>query len=76
MEDLRGCSLADALDRLERGKIGHGDAMRWLNIESVDELVEIMHVNGRLMTRRQPMRVSPETVALVRAITQPPEKAR
>lgn len=49
MEDLRGCSLADALDRLERGKIGHGDAMRWLNIESVDELVEIMHVNGRLM---------------------------
>jgi hypothetical protein len=45
--------------------------MEWLNIESQDELVEIMHVNGRLMPGHQPMRVAPETRALVRAITRP-----
>ncbi len=71
MDDLKGCSLADVLERLEKGKIGHGAAMTWLNIESVDELVEIMHVNGRLMPGHQPMRVAPETSALVRAITRP-----
>jgi hypothetical protein len=43
--------------------------MEWLNIESLDDLVEIMHVNGRLMPGHQPMRVAPETRALVRAIT-------
>jgi hypothetical protein len=47
--DLKGCSLTDVLKRLEKGKIGHSAAMEWLNIESQDELVEIMHVNGRLM---------------------------
>jgi hypothetical protein len=71
MDDLKGCSLADVLERLEKGKIGHGAAMIWLNIESLDELVEIMHVNGRLMPGHQPMRVAPETSALVRAITRP-----
>jgi hypothetical protein len=76
MQDLKGCSLADVLERLEKGKIGHSDAMRWLNIESLNELVEIMHVNGRLMPGHRPMRVPPETIALVRAITRPPAKAR
>jgi hypothetical protein len=68
-ETLKGCSLADVLEKLEKGKIGHRAAMEWLNIESQDELVEIMHVNGRLMPGHQPMRVAPETRALVRAIT-------
>lgn len=45
--------------------------MQWLNIDSQNELVEIMHVNGRLMPGHQPMRVSPETRALVRSITRP-----
>jgi hypothetical protein len=70
-EDLKGCSLADVLERLEKGKIGHRAAMAWLNIDSQDELVEIMHVNGRLMPGHQPMRIAPETRALVRAITKP-----
>jgi hypothetical protein len=70
-EDLKGCSLADVLEKLEKGKIGHRAAMAWLNIASQDELVEIMHVNGRLMPGHQPMRVAPETRALVRAITRP-----
>ncbi len=47
--DLEGCSLADVLQKLEKGKIGHTAAMQWLNLESLDDLVEVMHVNGRLM---------------------------
>jgi hypothetical protein len=68
-ETPKGCSLADVLEKLEKGKIGHRAAMEWLNIESHNELVEIMHANGRLMPGHQPMRVAPETRALVRAIT-------
>jgi len=70
-DDLKGCSLADVLGKLEKGKTGHRAAMEWLNIQSLNDLVEIMHVNGRLMPGHQPMRVSPETRALVRAITRP-----
>jgi len=70
-EALVGCSLSDVLEKLEKGKIGHRAAMEWLNIESQDDLVEIMHVNGRLMPGHQPMRVTPATVALVRSITRP-----
>jgi hypothetical protein len=70
-DDLAGCSLADVLEKLEKGKIGHRLAMEWLNVQSLDDLVEIMHVNGRLMPGHQPMRVSPETRAILRAITRP-----
>lgn len=71
-DELKGCSLADVLEKLEKGKIGHRAAMAWLNVKSYDELVEIMHTNGRLMPGHQPMRVSPETRALVRTIFRPP----
>jgi len=71
MEDLKGCSLADVLEKLEKGQIGHRMAMQWLDIDTLDELVETMHVNGRLMPGHQPMRVSRATSALVRAITRP-----
>ncbi len=67
-DDLKGCSIADVLDRLEKGKIGHRAAMEWFNVSSYADLVEIMHVNGRLMPGHQPMKVSPETRALVRSI--------
>ena len=70
-ESLEGCTLADVLEKLEKGKIGHRAAMEWLNIESQNELVEIMHANGRLMPGHQPMRVAPETRALVHAISRP-----
>ena len=29
-ETLNGCSLADVLEKLEKGKIGHRAAMEWL----------------------------------------------
>jgi hypothetical protein len=64
MDTLEGCSLAEVLERLEKGRIGHGAAMRWLNVDSLDELVEILHVNGRLMPGHRRMRVAPDTVAL------------
>ena len=70
-DDLAGCSLADVLAKLEKGRIGHAAAMAWLNIESLDELVETMHVNGRLMPGHQPMRVSRETLAVLRAALRP-----
>lgn len=70
-EDLKGASLVDVLEKLEKGKIGHRVAMEWLNVKSYDDLVEIMHVNGRLMPGHQPMRVAPETRALVRRIFRP-----
>lgn len=66
--DLKGCSVADVLEKLEKGRIGHAAAMAWLNVKSYDDLVEIMHHNGRLMPGHQPMRVRPETRALVRSI--------
>ena len=71
MDDLKGCSLADVLEKLEKGKIGHRAAMDWLHIDSIEELVETMHVNGRLMPGHQPMRVDPATSDLVRSITRP-----
>ena len=70
-EELKGNSLADVLEKLEKGKIGHRAAMDWLNVESYGALVEIMHTNGRLMPGHQPMRVAPETRELVRRITRP-----
>lgn len=69
MKDLEGHSLADVLTKLEKGKIGHSLAMQWLGIDSIDDLVETMHVNGRLMPGHQPMRVSLETREILWAIT-------
>ena len=69
IDELKGCSLADVLEKLEKGMIGHSAAMQWLNVESLNDLVEIMHANGRLMPGHQPMSVSPETRELVRRIT-------
>ena len=71
MDDLTGCSVADVLEKLEKGQIGHGAAMNWLNVGSIDDLVEIMHVNGRMMPGHQPMRVPAETRALLRSIFRP-----
>jgi hypothetical protein len=31
-DDLKGCSLADVLEKLEKGRIGHRAAMEWLGV--------------------------------------------
>jgi hypothetical protein len=64
-------TLAEMLDKLEGGRIGHAEAMRWLGIDSYNELVEIVHYNGRQMPGHRPMPVAPETRALLRQITPP-----
>jgi hypothetical protein len=64
-------TLAEMLAKLERGRIGHGEAMRWLGIDSYNELVEIVHFNGRQMPGHRPMPVPQETRALLRRITRP-----
>ncbi|MGH7121824.1 MAG: hypothetical protein ACREFP_23000, partial [Acetobacteraceae bacterium] len=51
--------------------VTHPDCRAALNVKSYDGLVEIMHVNGRLMPGHQPMREAPETRALVRQIFRP-----
>ena len=75
-EELTGRSLSDVLEALEKGKIGYRAAMEWLNVNSHDALVEIMHVNGRLMPGHQPMHVPPRTRELVRSITRAPAAGR
>ena len=39
-------TLADMVEQLERGRIGHSEAMRWLGVDSYAALVEIVHANG------------------------------
>ena len=61
-------TLAEMLDKLERGRIGHAEAMRWLGVDSYTELVRIVHANGRQMPGHRPTPVPPETRALLRQI--------
>lgn len=62
-------TLAELLDKLERGRIGHTEAMQWLGIDSYPALVEIVHANGRQMPGHRPNSISPETRELLRRIT-------
>ena len=71
-EDLKGLSVADVLDLLENRKIGHRLAMDYFGFTRYDELVQTMHANGRIMPGHQPMRIAPETLALIRQITTKP----
>jgi hypothetical protein len=67
--DLKGLSVADVLDLLERHKIGHRLAMEYFGYESLGDLIDTMHANGRTMPGHQPMRIAPETLRLIRQIT-------
>jgi hypothetical protein len=51
-------------------RAGSDIAPRWLNVRRHNALVEIVHA-GRLMPGHQPMRVAPETRALLRRIFRP-----
>jgi len=65
-------TLAELLDKLESGRIGHARAMQWLGVDSYNALVEIVHANGRQMPGHRPMPISPETRALLRSIMRKP----
>lgn len=64
-------TLAEMLNKLERGKIGHTEAMQWLGIDSYNALVEIVHMNGWQMPGHRAMPITPETRALLRLVTKP-----
>jgi hypothetical protein len=64
-------TLAELLDKLESGRIGHAEAMEWLGVDSYNALVEIVHANGRQMPGHRPIPITPETRALLRQITRP-----
>jgi hypothetical protein len=68
-------TLAEMLDKLERGRIGHTEAMQWLGVDSYTELVRIVHANGRQMPGHRPMPLPPETRALLRQIMRPARAA-
>ncbi len=65
-------TLAEMLDKLESGRIGHTAAMNWLGVDSYNALVEIVHMNGRQMPGHRAMPVTPETRALLRLVTKKP----
>lgn len=68
IDELEGLSVADVLELLERGKIGHKVAMEWLGLKSYNDLVRTMHYNGRMMPGHQPMIITRETQELVNSI--------
>ncbi len=76
LEDLEGLSLAEVLELLEKGKIGHRAAMDWLHIDSLEKLVEIMHFNDRQMPGHRPMNIPKRTMDLLLSITRTPTAAR
>jgi hypothetical protein len=65
-------TLAEMLEKLERGRIGHTQAMQWLGVDSYNALVEIVHANGRQMPGHRATPLTPETRDLLRQVTRPP----
>jgi len=64
-------TLAEMLNKLERGQIGHSEAMRWLGVDSYAALVEIVHANGRQMPGHRARTVTEETRAVLRSVSKP-----
>lgn len=65
-------TLADMLDKLENGRIGHREAMQWLGVDSYNDLVDIVHTNGRQMPGHRATPISAETRNVLRLVTKPP----
>jgi hypothetical protein len=62
-------TLAEMLDKLERGKIGHAAAMKWLGTDSINDLVATVHANGRQMPGHRATAISTETRDILRLAT-------
>jgi hypothetical protein len=65
-------TVADLLGLLERGKIGYGYAMRWLDIDSLDELWKIAALNDRRLPGHRPYCLSPDILGLLRSLPRRP----
>jgi hypothetical protein len=66
--DPEPTTVADLLALLERGRVGYSYAMRWLGIDSLDELWEIAALNGRRLPGHKPSPIAPETIELLRSL--------
>jgi hypothetical protein len=64
-------TLPEMPDELERGQIGHSDAMRWLGVDIHTTLVEIVHANARQMPGHRAGTVPKATRAVLRSVTKP-----
>jgi hypothetical protein len=64
-------TLAELLDKLERGRIGHSEAMRWLGVDSYAALVEIVHANGRQVPGHRARIMVAETRTMRRPAKEP-----
>jgi hypothetical protein len=70
-DDLKGLAVADVLDLLEQHKIGQRLAMEYFGYTKYDDLLDTMHANARTMPGHQPMRIAPETMAIIKRIVRP-----
>ena len=63
--------LAGKLDKLERDRIGHSEAMRWPGVDRFSATVEIVHATRRPMSGHRAGVVTAATQALPRSVTKP-----
>lgn len=69
-------TLAEMLDKLEGGRIGHTEAMQWLGVDSYNALVDIVQTNGRQMPGHRAIPLSAETRAMLLLATKPAVPSR
>ncbi len=65
-------TVAEVVDSVAHGRIGHREAMRKLHLTTYGELVETMHANGRRLWAHKPVKPARETLDLLaRACSRP-----
>ena len=57
--------VADVIDAVARGRIGHREAMERLGLDSYPQLVDTVHANGRIMWAHRPRRPDAKTMTLL-----------
>ena len=57
--------VSDIIEAVAGGRMGHGEAMRRLNLDTYADLVETVHLNGRTMWAHRPVRPDARTKALL-----------
>ena len=57
--------VADVIDAVARGRIGHREATERLGLDSTPQLVDTVHANGRVTWAHRPRRPDARTMALL-----------
>jgi hypothetical protein len=58
-------TVAEVIDAVANGRIGHREAMQKLHLESYGELIETMHANGRRLWAHKPTKPDPKTLDIL-----------